>query len=78
MTKVNVQEAKTQLSRLISMAEANEEVVITRHGKPVVRLIRVQPNPKPRKLGTWAGSIKIADDFNDELDPSIMAPLVPE
>lgn len=34
----NVLEAKNQLSKLIEAAEAGEEVVIARRGKPVVRL----------------------------------------
>lgn len=44
MREVGVLEAKTHLSRLIEEIEATgEEIVITRHGKPVVRLTRVRP-----------------------------------
>ncbi len=35
-------EAKTHLSELVSRAEAGEEIVITRHNKPVVRLVAVE------------------------------------
>ncbi|MDR1212985.1 MAG: type II toxin-antitoxin system prevent-host-death family antitoxin [Propionibacteriaceae bacterium] len=38
---MNVQEAKANLSRLLVAAENGEEVVIARHGKPVVRLLPV-------------------------------------
>ena len=39
---VGVHEAKTQLPRLISAVERTlEEVLITRHGKPVARLVPV-------------------------------------
>jgi prevent-host-death family protein len=38
MTQVNVHEAKTHLSKLLDQAIAGEEVVITRSGKPLVRL----------------------------------------
>jgi prevent-host-death family protein len=38
MTEVGILEAKTHLSRLIEQVEKGEEVVITRHGKPVARL----------------------------------------
>ncbi|HWL70453.1 MAG TPA: type II toxin-antitoxin system prevent-host-death family antitoxin [Geminicoccus sp.] len=48
MTEVGILEAKTHLSRLIEQVEKGEEVVITRHGKPVARLVR----PLPRKEGT--------------------------
>jgi prevent-host-death family protein len=36
---VSVYEAKTHLSRLIGDVEAGLEVTITRHGKPVARLV---------------------------------------
>ena len=39
---VNVHEAKTQLSKLIAAAEAGDDVVIARKGKPAVRLVPVQ------------------------------------
>jgi prevent-host-death family protein len=67
MTTVNVQEAKTQLSQLLGLVEAGEEVVIARYGKPVARLIRVEKPRSQRKPGTWAGSLWVADDFNAEL-----------
>ena len=38
---VSVYEAKTHLSRLIGDVEAGNEVTITRHGKPVARLVPV-------------------------------------
>ena len=41
MIQANVHDAKTRLSQLISRAEAGEEVVIARNGKPAVRLTPV-------------------------------------
>jgi prevent-host-death family protein len=38
---VGLFDAKTHLSELVSRAEAGEEIVITRHNKPVVRLVAV-------------------------------------
>ena len=38
MTEVGILEAKTHLSRLIEQVENGEEVVITKHGRPVARL----------------------------------------
>jgi prevent-host-death family protein len=40
MKEVGVLEAKTHLSALIDQAAAGEEIVITRHGKPVAKLVR--------------------------------------
>lgn len=42
MTKANVHEAKTNLSKLIEQASNGEEVVIAKAGKPLVRLIPVR------------------------------------
>jgi prevent-host-death family protein len=39
MTTVRVTQAKTQLGRLLDRVEAGEEIVITRRGKPVARLM---------------------------------------
>lgn len=39
---VGLFEAKTHFSELVSRAEAGEEIVITRHNKPVVRLVAVE------------------------------------
>ncbi|MBI5910888.1 MAG: type II toxin-antitoxin system prevent-host-death family antitoxin [Betaproteobacteria bacterium] len=41
--RVTVSEAKGQLTELVRRAEAGEEVVITRHGHPAVRLAPVNP-----------------------------------
>ena len=39
MTTVGILEAKTQLSALVDQVEAGQEVTITRHGRPVARLV---------------------------------------
>ena len=49
METVGLFEAKTHLSELIARAERGEEVVITRHNKPVARLVPVlEPSPDLR------------------------------
>ncbi|TXF13333.1 type II toxin-antitoxin system Phd/YefM family antitoxin [Pelomicrobium methylotrophicum] len=44
---VSLAEAKARLSELSDLAARGEEVVITKRGKPVVRLSRVEPARKP-------------------------------
>ena len=39
MLEVGTYEAKTRFSELVERAEAGETIVITRHGKPVARLV---------------------------------------
>jgi prevent-host-death family protein len=74
--RVNVGEAKTNLSQLLARVEAGEDVEIARDGVPVARLVRVVPVERPgeRFLNGWgamAGQIWISDDFEfseEELD----------
>ncbi|MBE2234044.1 MAG: type II toxin-antitoxin system prevent-host-death family antitoxin [Anaerolinea sp.] len=39
MSRISVAEAKNRLSELIVRVEAGEEISVTRHGKPVARLV---------------------------------------
>jgi prevent-host-death family protein len=57
-------EAKAALSALLDRAEAGEETIITRRGKPVARLapLAKPAKPPPRKPGRWKGLLTIADD----------------
>lgn len=43
---VPVSEAKGQLTELVRRAEAGEEVVLTRHGHPVARIVPAAAKPK--------------------------------
>ena len=43
MASIGLFEAKTHLSELIARAERGEEVVITRHNKPVAKLVPIGP-----------------------------------
>jgi len=43
MREVGAFEAKNKLSELLDLAESGEEVVITRHGKEVARLVPPRP-----------------------------------
>ncbi|WP_169979776.1 type II toxin-antitoxin system Phd/YefM family antitoxin [Tautonia rosea] len=64
MTLSNIHEAKTQLSQLINRALAGEEVVIARAGEPLVRLMPVYPDTRPRQGGQLQGRIRMSDDFD--------------
>ena len=47
MQTVPIHQAKSQLSELIRAVEQGEEVVLTRHGKRVIRLIREPESEQP-------------------------------
>ena len=72
MITSNIHEAKSRLSKLIELAVAGEEVVISKAGKPIARLIPYTVSRKPRRLGLWKGRVRIAEDF-DELPPALAA-----
>jgi prevent-host-death family protein len=63
---INMHDAKTQLSRLVEQAEAGEDIVLARAGKPVVRLVPVRV-ARRRKLGQWNGKVRISKDFDAPL-----------
>jgi prevent-host-death family protein len=69
--EVNIYAAKTHLSRLIDQVNAGEEVVITRHGRAVARLVPVEGKPK-RKLGTLKGKIWMSEDFDAPLPDEML------
>ena len=48
MISVGAFEAKTHLSALLDRVAAGEEVVITKHGKPVARLVSAQQVDRAR------------------------------
>lgn len=49
--RVSVTEAKGQLTELVRRAEAGDEIILTRHGHPAVRLVPVttMPDRKSRR-----------------------------
>lgn len=52
---VNMHEAKTQLSRLVEQAAKGREFVIAKAGKPMVRVVPLEPVAPTRTLGFLAG-----------------------
>ena len=70
--KVGVYEAKTQLSRLIDLAMAGQEIIITRHGRPVARLVGAEAMRAPRRLGLLRGDIRIGEDFDAPLPEALL------
>jgi prevent-host-death family protein len=63
---MNIHQAKTQLSKLIEAALADEDVVIAKAGKPVVKLTAYKEKKVTRKPGLWKGKVFIPDNFDDE------------
>jgi len=65
---VSIHAAKTHLSRLIARAETGEEIIIARNGKPVAKLVRVEPKGKP-VFGAMKGVFTVGPEFFEPLPP---------
>jgi prevent-host-death family protein len=61
---VNMHEAKSTLSRLVEQAEAGEDIVIARAGKPAVRLVAVAANASRRLSQPLKGKITYAEGWD--------------
>lgn len=66
MKTVTLTDAKTHLSKLIREAANGESFVITKSGKPLVKVVAVDAPRRPRiqRLGFLAGQISVPDDFD--------------
>jgi prevent-host-death family protein len=63
-------EAKTHLSRLVDDVLGGEDIVITRRGEEVVRLVAVASR-QTRVFGSDEGVWTVPEDFDDPLPPEI-------
>ena len=73
MTQVNIHEAKTHLSQLLSRAVLGEDIIIAKAGKPIVRLVPMEETPQDRILGQDEGLFTVPEDFNDRLPEDMLS-----
>ena len=72
MMQVNILEAKTDLSKLVRLIETKQEeqIVIARHGKPIVSMRLYNETPVSNRIGIAKGKLKSPVDLdrdNDEI-----------
>ncbi|HZJ09401.1 MAG TPA: type II toxin-antitoxin system Phd/YefM family antitoxin [Trueperaceae bacterium] len=72
MSEVGVHEAKTNLSKLLRRVAAGEEIVISRGGQPIAKLIPVRRDGQ-RVLGQDAGRFVVPNDFDDPLPDDVIS-----
>jgi prevent-host-death family protein len=75
MTTVNVHAAKTYLSRLLDRVAQGEEVVIAKSGRPVARIVPVEPLQAPRRPGSARGLGRVHDNFDAPRPDDFLAAL---
>ncbi|MBD2579478.1 type II toxin-antitoxin system Phd/YefM family antitoxin [Oscillatoria sp. FACHB-1406] len=73
METVNIHQAETDLSRLLSRVELGEEIIISNRGIPVAKLVPFRISLDRRSsLGQDRGKLVVPDDFNAPLPEDIL------
>jgi prevent-host-death family protein len=67
MTIYNIHEAKTHFSELLERVLNGEEVIIAKAGKPVARILPINPEVTLRQPGNDKYKVTIMPDFDDPL-----------
>jgi len=75
MRKINIHEAKTNLSKIIANGE---EVLIARYGEPVARLIPLRQPAAKRIPGSAQGKFTVPAEFFDPLPEEILNAFEPK
>lgn len=73
MVEFNVHEAKTHLSRLLARVASGEEILISRAGKPIARLVPVARGRPKRVPDEDKGTGWISDDFDAPLPKEVLS-----
>jgi len=73
MEKVQLHEAKARLSELVDRAQSGEEVVISRHGRAVAKLVGYAPKRARRQGGVLRGRIKFRRGWDKPLPEDLLA-----
>ena len=69
----SVHEAKTQLSKILTMLNSDNEIIISRYGKPIARIAPYADQQMKRQPGAWKGKVKIDESFFDPLPEEELA-----
>ena len=72
MAIVNIYDAKTRLSQLVDKAASGEDVVVSRNGKPLVRITRLEAPKRRIRFGVLKGQVNIAADFDAPLAKDVL------
>ena len=73
MTNVNMHEAKTRLSQLVVEVERGGEVIVSRRGRPVARIVPYAPQPPRRRFGAMRGQARVDAAFFEPLPEDELA-----
>lgn len=72
METVNIYDAKTRFSQLVDKAASGEDVVVSRNGKPLVRITRLEEHKRRIKFGVLKGKLTVPEDFDEPLPDEVL------
>jgi prevent-host-death family protein len=64
LDQFNIHDAKTNLSRIIDRVEHGEEIIISRAGHPVAKVIPLHRTVSRPGRGSLSGQVVMADDWD--------------
>ncbi len=73
MKSVNVHEAKTHFSKLLARVEKGHQVLISRAGKPVARLVPQSERQRAPVFGADRGTFVVPEDFDAPIPDDVLA-----
>ncbi|MEM7556234.1 MAG: type II toxin-antitoxin system prevent-host-death family antitoxin [Cyanobacteria bacterium P01_A01_bin.84] len=70
----SVTDAKAKFSQVVESVLQGEEVIVTKMGKPAVKISAYEPIVENKRLGLMRGQAKIPDDFGqwDESEAKLL------
>lgn len=71
--QINIHEAKTHLSKLLRRTMEGEEIIITRAGVPIARLVSIERGRTPFPLGLDRGAYEVREGFDAPLPHEVIA-----
>ena len=71
-SQFNIHDAKTNLSKIINRVEHGEEIIISRAGTPVAKVVPLSRRAKRTGYGSLRGQLTMSDDWDsDEVNDAI-------
>ncbi len=67
MTKLNIHEAKTHLSRYLERVEAGETIILCRHNKPIAEIRPLQRKAKKKRVFGLDDGFGVSPAFFEDL-----------
>lgn len=76
MRTIDIHEVKTPLSSFAEVVESGAEIIITKAGRPIMKLVPIEKKKK-RQFGFLAGQIRVSSDFDAPLSYDLSGPFAP-